>query len=63
MLFYEKNLEPPDVWQEDCCEADDCKVECNCENHGCEDCGLNHSCRCDTAYDEWKDSEMDYDFE
>lgn len=60
-MIYEPQLEPKDVWAPDCCEADDCADGCNCENHGCDECGISHGCRCDADFDAWED--MGYDFD
>lgn len=56
-------VNPPEFPWGDCCEAEDCEFECNCENHGCDDCGLSHNCRCDYDYDAWQEQEMDWDFD
>jgi len=52
--------------EHDCCEADECiepdeeqNIECRCEKHYCDSCGLQCNCRCDSDYDNWRDSQYD----
>jgi hypothetical protein len=62
---YENRMPPePDF---DCeCESDhnDCD-DCDCVGHieSCPSCDTAHGCRCDDMYEDWKDRQMERDWD
>ena len=51
MLYYK---------DDECCEAEDCVDECNCDSHSnCIICGVNCGCMCDELYENYRDSLID----